>query len=205
MACLSKSPSARARRLFELLEEQQEPFLLDAYLIENGYSDRIPKSQATSMCWPGSAFQRLQRLSSHGLKRRCEFLRCMLTKVLHAKAVKKALDWDSKDPDNGRSSFFDCFTEMDGENHDVEPGGSFSFPRGRGSGRELDGESRWKCMEVVEDLEQHSPVSVLELRSYEGSPVHSRSEFGFAPCLDVYISSYSLSITGFISSVLFAA
>ncbi|KAG1341782.1 hypothetical protein COCNU_05G000110 [Cocos nucifera] len=176
MACLSKSPSAQGRRLFELLEEQQEPFLLDVYLLENGYSNRILKSQATSMCWPGSAFQRLQRLRSHGLGRRCGFIRCMLTKVLYGKAVKKALEWDSKAPENGRLSFFDCFTEVESKNHDVEPGGSFSCPRGSGSTKELDGESQWKCMEMVEDLEQHSPVSVLELRSCEGTPVHSHNK-----------------------------
>ncbi|XP_038982934.1 uncharacterized protein LOC120110972 [Phoenix dactylifera] len=176
MACLSKSPSAQGRRLFELLEEQQEPFLLEVYLLENGYSNRVLKSQAASMCWPGGAFQRLQRLSSHGLKRRCGFLRCILTKVLYGKAAKKALDWDRKAPENGRSSFFDCFTEMERKNHDVEPGGSFSCPRGSGSARELDGDGQWKCMEVEEDLEQHSPVSVLELRSCEGSPAHSRNK-----------------------------
>ncbi|KAJ8494140.1 hypothetical protein OPV22_015861 [Ensete ventricosum] len=45
MACLSESPAVHGRRLLELLQEQQEPFHLDVYLLEKGYSDRILASR----------------------------------------------------------------------------------------------------------------------------------------------------------------
>lgn len=43
MACtLPQSPTPlHGRRLFELLEEPQEPFLLDAYLPEKGHSPKL--------------------------------------------------------------------------------------------------------------------------------------------------------------------
>ncbi|XP_008798916.2 uncharacterized protein LOC103713681 [Phoenix dactylifera] len=155
------------RRLFELLEEQQEPFLLDVYLLENGYSDRALRSQATVLCWPGSACRSLLRLSSHGCKRkRGGVLRCILNNFLHRKVIWKALSWEGTARENGRRGVF----EMGTESH-VADFHRLSSSSAVNEG-ELDGEVQWK---VLEDSNQPSPVSVLELHSDEASPVRNHS------------------------------
>ncbi|XP_072973963.1 uncharacterized protein [Typha angustifolia] len=160
---------AQGRRLSELLEEQQEPFFLDIYLIENGYSTRILESQATSMCWPGNASRRMQKLTSNGFKRNeCGLLRCMVSKILYSKAVRKALNWEAKAPEIGASTTFDGLSSNGSKPNDWS-GCS------RSSGDDLVGNhGQWRCMEV--DSKQHSPVSVLDLHSYESSPVYSHNE-----------------------------
>ncbi|RRT64760.1 hypothetical protein B296_00041608 [Ensete ventricosum] len=98
-ACLPNlSSPGRERRLSELLQEQQEPFLLDVYLMEKGYSDKLFASPATSLCWPiNDACKRLQRIGSHGFRRscwrrrrRCQLLRCMLAEFLSGRVVRQA-------------------------------------------------------------------------------------------------------------------
>ena len=93
MASVSK-PSNGERRLFELLEEQQEPFLLDVYLLENGYSDdKMFDSQSQSLCWPSIiACKTLKRMSSNTFRRRrrLSFFGCI---------VRKALDWSHHQSD----------------------------------------------------------------------------------------------------------
>ena len=88
---------ACTRQLFELLEEKQEPFLLDVYLQQNGCSSI-----------------RLQRLSSQGFKKRggaVGFLKSLLTKLVHGKPSSKALSFDSKTTiESGRLSVFSCFS-----------------------------------------------------------------------------------------------
>lgn len=59
---------AHGRSLSELLEQQQEPFVLDVYLVERGYSRRFLASRSCSLCWPGKACKRLKLLTSHGFK-----------------------------------------------------------------------------------------------------------------------------------------
>ncbi|XP_066335570.1 uncharacterized protein [Miscanthus floridulus] len=54
MACLS--PSLSGRRLSELLEEKQEPFVLDLHLLEKGCSSsRLLDGYDTALCWPAVA------------------------------------------------------------------------------------------------------------------------------------------------------
>lgn len=55
MACLSPSPSGR--RLSELLEEKQEPFVLDLHLLEKGCSSSrlLDGYDTTALCWPAAA------------------------------------------------------------------------------------------------------------------------------------------------------
>ncbi|CAN6381496.1 unnamed protein product [Urochloa humidicola] len=67
MACLSPSPSGR--RLSELLEEKQEPFVLDLHLLEKGCSSRLlDGGYDTALCWPAAgndpAAAVLRRLTS---------------------------------------------------------------------------------------------------------------------------------------------
>ncbi|KAH7673613.1 hypothetical protein IHE45_08G018900 [Dioscorea alata] len=96
MASISK-PLNGERRLFELLEEQQEPFLLDVYLLENGYSDnKMFDSHSQSLCWPSIiACKTLKRMSTNTFRRRTRrrrlsFFRCI---------VRKALDWSHHQSD----------------------------------------------------------------------------------------------------------
>jgi hypothetical protein len=66
MACLSPSPSGR--RLSELLEEKQEPFVLDLHLLEKGCcSSRLLDGYDSALCWPAAgndAAAALRRLAS---------------------------------------------------------------------------------------------------------------------------------------------
>ncbi|XP_072973658.1 uncharacterized protein [Typha angustifolia] len=175
MACLSASPSARGRRLSELLEEQQEPFFLDVYLLENGYSTRMLEAQAANMCWPGNASRRLQRLTSNGFKRtKGGLLRCVLSKILHRKHVRKALNWNSMAPEIGSPCLAECFSKTGSKTRD-----QLSCCRGICTD-ELDAGHEWNCLEEEEEEEedpkQLSPVSVLELHCYESSPVHIQNK-----------------------------
>ncbi|CAL9048018.1 unnamed protein product [Musa banksii] len=92
MACLSESPAVHGRRLLELLQEQQEPFHLDVYLLEKGHSDRILASRSASItCWPGgSTCTSLQKLTCRHL-RTC---RDMMKKTLCGAAEKNSLNWE---------------------------------------------------------------------------------------------------------------
>ncbi|CAL9113011.1 unnamed protein product [Musa textilis] len=92
MACLSESPAVHGRRLLELLQEQQEPFHLDVYLLEKGHSDRILASRSASItCWPGgSTCTSLQKLTCRHL-RTC---RDMMKKTFCGAAEKDALNWE---------------------------------------------------------------------------------------------------------------
>ena len=55
--CLSPSPSGSGRRLSELLEEKQEPFVLDLHLLEKGCSSArlLDGYDTTALCWPSAA------------------------------------------------------------------------------------------------------------------------------------------------------
>ncbi|CAD5182183.1 unnamed protein product [Musa acuminata subsp. malaccensis] len=92
MACLSESPAVHGRRLLELLQEQQEPFHLDVYLLEKGHSDRILASRSASItCWPGgSTCTSLQKLTCRHL-RTC---RDMMKKTLCGADEKNSLNWE---------------------------------------------------------------------------------------------------------------
>ncbi|CAL9103958.1 unnamed protein product [Musa textilis] len=158
MASVPK-PVHHGMRLFELLEEQQEPFLLDVYLLEHGYSDRAMKTNAAAFaCWPAGACRRLRRLSTHGFKRkRAGFLRCLLNKVV---CGRKARRWDAAATGNGRWGLCGSFFEMKGKDDAAD------FRRlscsGGTDGAEPDGEEQWRAFCSSNQL---SPVSVLELHS----------------------------------------
>ncbi|URE05499.1 hypothetical protein MUK42_20956 [Musa troglodytarum] len=164
MAYLSRASPGRGRRLSELLEEQQEPFLMDVYLVEKGYSDRLFTSQATSLCWPITACKRLKSLQGHGFRRRrsCRPSKCMLTKHLNGKAIRKALSWNKKKKNKK------AFRLSDTGSKDKAMSG------GRAVG-DLDGALRRRCMQV-DDSKQLSSVSVLELHPQDGSQVHTRNK-----------------------------
>ncbi|KAJ8470104.1 hypothetical protein OPV22_024447 [Ensete ventricosum] len=162
MASVPK-PMPHGMRLFELLEEQQEPFLLDVYLLERGYSDRAMKTNAAAfLCWPAGACRRLTRLSTHGFKRkkRAGFLRCLLNKVV---CIRKAWRWDAAAATgDGGWRLFGSFFEMKGKDDAAD------FRRlscsGGTDGAEPDREEQWRAFCSSNHL-LLSPVSVLELHS----------------------------------------
>ncbi|KAJ0981835.1 hypothetical protein J5N97_010090 [Dioscorea zingiberensis] len=77
------------RRLFELLEEQQEPFMLDVYLMENGL--KCKATTTSPLCWPSHACMKLGlSFKIHGVKRkRGWLLNFILSKLLPGKALQK--------------------------------------------------------------------------------------------------------------------
>lgn len=165
------------RRLFELLEEQQEPFLLDVYLSENGFLTGALKAQGRANCCPVNLCTRILKLCSHGwLKRRSSSssssFRHVLGKLLHHKVLKKVLSW------HGAAKHVlgvcGCFPEMGGscKSSLVEFQRLSKSGGGADDDGESDGEVSWGAMEV-EESKQLSPVSVLELHSDEASPIHS--------------------------------
>ncbi|KAH7660962.1 DHS-like NAD/FAD-binding domain-containing protein [Dioscorea alata] len=72
----------RERRLFELLEEQQEQFLS-----ENGHSDKIFHSHSLTLCFPCYKCRRLFRIST---------IKCLLTKLFHGKFIRKSCSSGTK-------------------------------------------------------------------------------------------------------------
>ncbi|CAN6287260.1 unnamed protein product [Urochloa humidicola] len=182
---------AAARRLSELLQEQQEPFLVEAAAkARRPRRGRGGSGGGGVGCCPAAACRRLLRLCNHGFKRRKSGgggagagvgsgLRSALSKVLLCGgAMRRVLRWE-----------------------DLGAGGCFSGA-GAGCGREFrrlrrslgdSGECDpramvfteedrvgWKADMDVDSSRQLSPVSVLDLHSEDDdgdeSPVHSHWE-----------------------------
>ncbi|KAH0468760.1 hypothetical protein IEQ34_001992 [Dendrobium chrysotoxum] len=161
---------SHGRRLFELLEEQQEPFLLEVYLLENGYSRNLLKSdQAKAKCWPVKTCRKLFGFSSGVIKTRRggKLLSCVLSKLVHWKLIIKALNLESRVLGVRSRSVLSCFTAMGIEARAIR------FRRLLNSCEEiLDGTKHWKSME---NSKKHSPVSVFELHSNEACSAHYHS------------------------------
>ncbi|RWV78579.1 hypothetical protein GW17_00060424, partial [Ensete ventricosum] len=163
MASVPKPIMHHGRRLFELLEEQQEPFLLDVYLLEHGYSDRATGANAAAaaaafMCWPRSACGKLRRFGTYGFfkRKRGGILRFLLDKVVVIR--RKAWRWDGAVVGSGRRrrSIFGTLFEMKGKTGVVE------FHRLSCSGG-TEGDREDQCR-APSSSTQRSPVSVLELQ-----------------------------------------
>lgn len=71
----------KARRLRELLEEQQEPFVLDDYLLERGHSKKIRDSDTSKDGWLNSVLK--NRESS---PKRSKLMKSVLARVFFGKA-----------------------------------------------------------------------------------------------------------------------
>lgn len=173
MARLSPSPSgSSSRRLSELLEEQQEPFSLDLYLLEKGCPPTLLDAAgggATSTCWPRSnnASPALRRPAASKRTRASGLLRLLLSKILRGTAAAKkkkklqqpaAIDWGA----------------VDGEKQ-KPPGHLKNGAELSPSPRRLDDavEADMEMEEEDDDDEsskQLSPVSVLEQRPFEKAP-----------------------------------
>ncbi|KAK1275739.1 hypothetical protein QJS04_geneDACA016002 [Acorus gramineus] len=185
-----QAKASPVRRLFELLEDQQEPFLLDIYLLENGFLNKLKNLETSPRCWPcSSPTKSLQRSLSNGLKQRREgilvcsrILRSIFSKLTHGKT--------KRDPNcNGGFEHSQCvydeerktqFSESDRLSLNSSATMS-SFSDSTDSGESLSARPSQISIDVKLEREedndmQFSPVSVLELSCNEGSPVHSKEE-----------------------------
>jgi hypothetical protein len=169
---------AAGRRLSELLQEQQEPFLVEA-----AKTKRLRRGRGGGVgsgggaCCPVAACRRLLRLCNHGLKKRSGIagLRSALSKVLCSKAMRSVLQWESL----GTGGCFTGVSVGDGEFRRLRRSTGDSGecdPRAMefGDDDEEYERARWKADMEVDSSRQLSPVSVLELQSDGESPVHSR-------------------------------
>ncbi|XP_044983948.1 uncharacterized protein LOC123450999 [Hordeum vulgare subsp. vulgare] len=170
---------AAGRRLSELLQEQQEPFLVEAAKIRR---PRRGRGGGGGACWPVAACQRLLRLCNHGFKKRSAGivgLRSALSKALCGKAVRSAFRWE-------RLGGGCCFTGVgvgpDREFRRLRRSAGDSGECGARAmefddGYEREGAARWEKTDMeVDSSRQLSPVSVLELHSDVDSPEHPRWE-----------------------------
>lgn len=71
----------KARRLRELLEEQQEPFVLDVYLLERGHSKKIRDSDTSKDGWINSVLKNRERSP-----KRSKRMKSILARVFFGKA-----------------------------------------------------------------------------------------------------------------------
>ncbi|PWZ52713.1 hypothetical protein Zm00014a_018534 [Zea mays] len=166
---------AAARRLSELLQEQQEPFLVEAARARRPRRVRGASGAAAEEaggggglgCCPTAACRRLLRLCSHGFKKRSAgALRSALTKVLCSRAMRRVLRWDglgggclSGAGACGASEFRRLRRSL-GDSGECDPR-AMVFP-GDGGDEERVG---WKADMDVDSSRQLSPVSVLDLHS----------------------------------------
>ncbi|KAJ4733591.1 hypothetical protein LUZ62_039297 [Rhynchospora pubera] len=140
------------KRLSELLKEQQEPFLLDEYLKQNGCSRRSPKCHQSGFGCSLSVYKKLLKRRSRGSTTGTTALRSVLNKIMYHKVIRKLMNCG-------------CGKQMQFRRLD----NSFE---GDSSGEDED----WKQMEVTS--RQLSPVSVFELHSDEdSSPTHEYTNF----------------------------
>ncbi|KAF3333767.1 hypothetical protein FCM35_KLT01458 [Carex littledalei] len=141
------------KRLSELLMEQQEPFLLDEYLKQNGYSRRSPKChQISGLCCSLSVCKKLLKRRSRGSTGGSTALRSLLNKIMYQKVIRKLMNWG-------------CGKQME-----------FTRLHNSFEGDSNGEDDDWKKMEVTS--RQLSPVSVFELHSDEdSSPTHEYSNF----------------------------
>ncbi|KAJ4819553.1 hypothetical protein LUZ62_032119 [Rhynchospora pubera] len=140
---------AQPRKLHELLQEPQEPFYVDAYLIERGYSTKLLEAQeGLSLCWPHNVSKNQVRLRRDDFTRkRSGFGRGFLSKVVYWQFAKKNMKCKKKALKDGIS-----------QNHE----------------RIL--KSHCFVEESESETKNHSPVSVLEMHPCDDSPVNSNDK-----------------------------
>ncbi|KAL5210812.1 hypothetical protein ABZP36_006435 [Zizania latifolia] len=183
---------AAARRLSELLQEQQEPFLVEAAKTRRLRRGRVGGGGGGGgACCPVAACRRLFRLCNHGFKKRrsggggggiggsgVNGLRSALSKVLCSKAMRRVLHWENLGvgcfPGGGGGRVdreFRRLRRSTGDSGECDPR-AMEF----GDNDDDDEQARWKTDMDVDSSRQLSPVSVLDLHSDDESPVHCRWE-----------------------------
>ncbi|XP_062213317.1 uncharacterized protein LOC133914199 [Phragmites australis] len=189
---------AATRRLSELLQEQQEPFLVEAAKARRPRRGRGGSRGGGGGaegegggCCPAAVCRRLLRLCNHGFKKRrsggtggaggVSGLRSVLSKVLCSRAMRRVLQCEGlgglcfSGAGSGGDREFRRLRRSIGDSGECDPR---AMELGGGiNGDEEDERRRWKADMELDSSRQLSPVSVLELHSDdEESPVHSRWE-----------------------------
>lgn len=112
MASLPKP--APVRRLHELLKEKQEPFLLDVYLLEKGYSKKCSHSETRNRQHLGKSCKKQSSCGSNSRKealpKSSNLLKSVLTRLVSGKN-SRTLNCIGKSHDDGR---FDTFNDVSG-------------------------------------------------------------------------------------------
>jgi hypothetical protein len=141
---------AQARSLHELLQEPQEPFYVDAFLIERGNSTELLEGQEIlPFCWPRNASKNQLRLSTDDFTRKGGgFGKGFISKFFYRKFVKKTTKCEKRTLKDGMA----C------------------------QNRERILNSRCFVEESESETKKHSPISVLEMHSYVASPADSNGE-----------------------------
>ncbi|PUZ37614.1 hypothetical protein GQ55_9G133500 [Panicum hallii var. hallii] len=188
---------AAVRRLSELLQEQQEPFLVEVAKGRrprrgrggSGSGDGSGGGGAGLGCCSGSAAatcRRLLRLCNHGFKKRKSGvagvgsgLRSALSKVLCSRAMRRVLRWEDLDAGCFSGAGAGCGREFRRLRRSLGDSGECD-PRAMVFAEDDAEEERmgWKADMDVDSSRQLSPVSVLDLHSDddEESPLHSHWE-----------------------------
>ncbi|RLN19662.1 uncharacterized protein C2845_PM02G02770 [Panicum miliaceum] len=188
---------AAVRRLSELLQEQQEPFLVEVAKARrprrgrggSGSGDGSGGGGAGLGCCSGSAAaacRRLLRLCNHGFKKRKSGvagvgsgLRSALSKVLCSRAMRRVLRWEDLGAGCFSGAGAGCGREFRRLRRSLGDSGECD-PRAMVFAEDDVEEERmgWKADMDVDLSRQLSPVSVLDLHSDddEESPLHSHWE-----------------------------
>jgi hypothetical protein len=181
MACLSPSPSGR--RLSELLEEKQEPFVLDLHLLERGCASSrlLLNGYDAAPCWPAAAgtdaaAAALRRLTSKknnkpaaaaGNKQQQKpaggLLRLLLSKILRGGGGGRAAPPPRKPAALQLSGSFKLAP--------TNPAAVAPAPCCSDRRLELDAVKTTAADDDDDEKQQLSPVSVLD-HPFDSSPVH---------------------------------
>ncbi|XVE70223.1 hypothetical protein DITRI_Ditri10aG0055600 [Diplodiscus trichospermus] len=201
MATIRTTASQPARQLGELLQEQQEPFILEVHLSERGYAGKNLTSGANFICCHGNSGKFLKKSGRLNKNKKGTPHFPMLLKVVCNKlSTIKGLRTKNSDDKDGKLSV----TEMVDRNNQetAEPdrfsSASSSTVYNSCSDSDIDGPSmftdnsksnlklydqrekkvvaeakfQWNCME---DSKHHSPQSVIEekIPTSTGSPIRN--------------------------------
>ena len=198
---------AAARRLSELLQEQQEPFLVEAAKARRprrgrGGSGGGGGGAGGPGCCPAAACRRLLRLCNHGFKKRKSGvagvgsgLRSALSKVLCSRAMRRVLRWEDLGAGCFTGAGAGCGREFRrlrrslGDSGECDPR-AMVFAEDDAEEEERMG---WKADVDVDSSRQLSPVSVLDLHSDdEESPVHSHCKLSHSHLLPLRLIQFPL-------------
>jgi hypothetical protein len=204
---------AAVRRLSELLQEQQEPFLVEVAKGRrprrgrggSGSGDGSGGGGAGLGCCSGSAAaacRRLLRLCNHGFKKRKSGvagvgsgLRSALSKVLCSRAMRWVLRWEDLDAGCFSGAGAGCGREFRRLRRSLGDSGECD-PRAMVFAEDDAEEERmgWKADMDVDSSRQLSPVSVLDLHSDddEESPLHSHCKLSHSHLLPFQLIQFPL-------------
>lgn len=174
------STSLVTKQLGDLLQEQQEPFTLEIYLIERGYS----KNKFNLELYTSSKFLKNKKIipiCSKAVRALFNKLGYLNPRIKDSGTKKRKKNSQEITEDNtfssasSKNSFNSC-SESDTEDRYILPRKG-SQRNGNLLGEEEVDTDIKRQRRILEDNMQHSPVSVLEETEFnENSPIHKRGQ-----------------------------